>query len=59
MLINVFMCSLHEAEGRKDVIVPERERQEQFIAAIEKSSEAAGVTMLFVRRAAKAEFCRR
>jgi len=28
------LCALlHEAEERKDVTVPERERQEQFIAA--------------------------
>jgi REP element-mobilizing transposase RayT len=44
---------LHEAEGRKDVMVPERESQEQFIAVIEKSCEAAGVTPLFLRTGSK------
>jgi len=44
---------LHEAEGRKDVIIPEHERLDQFIKAIENGCEAAGVTPTFLRSGSK------
>jgi hypothetical protein len=44
---------LHEAEGRKDVIIPEHERLDQFIKAIKNGCEVAGVTPTFLRSGSK------